>query len=75
MQALIQYARQFAQPLTHLASMAATFQSGIASLERVLELLDAEESRPSPPTVGRPDRCAGASCSTTCTSRTTPTAR
>jgi ATP-binding cassette subfamily B protein len=43
MQALIQYARQFAQPLTHLASMAATFQSGIASLERVLELLDADE--------------------------------
>lgn len=43
MQALIQYARQFSQPLTHLASMTATFQSGIASLERVLELLDAEE--------------------------------
>jgi ATP-binding cassette subfamily B protein len=43
MQAMIQYARQFSQPLTQLASMAATFQSGIASLERVLELLDAEE--------------------------------
>jgi ATP-binding cassette subfamily B multidrug efflux pump len=43
MQAMIQYARQFSQPLTHLASMAATFQSGIASLERVLELLDADE--------------------------------
>ena len=43
MQALIQYARQFSQPLTHLASMTATFQSGIASLERVLELLDADE--------------------------------
>jgi len=42
-QALIQYARQFSQPLTHLASMATVFQSGIASLERVLELLDAEE--------------------------------
>ena len=48
MQALIQYARQFAQPLTHLASMAATFQSGIASLERVLELLDAPEMSPEP---------------------------
>ena len=46
MQAMIQYARQFSQPLTHLASMAATFQSGIASLERVLELLDAEEQSP-----------------------------
>ncbi len=54
-QALIQYARQFAQPLTHLASMAATFQSGIASLERVIELLDAEEMSPEPePTVDRP---------------------
>jgi ATP-binding cassette subfamily B protein len=46
MQAMIQYARQFSSPLTHLASMAATFQSGIASLERVLELLDAEEQSP-----------------------------
>ncbi len=50
MQALIQYARQFSQPLTHLASMTATFQSGIASLERVLELLDAEEQ------IGRAER-------------------
>jgi ATP-binding cassette subfamily B protein len=49
MQALIQYARQFAQPMTHLASMAATFQSGIASLERVLELLDADEQSPDQP--------------------------
>ncbi|MEM9517287.1 MAG: ABC transporter ATP-binding protein [Actinomycetota bacterium] len=46
MQAMIQYARQFSQPLTFLASMAATFQSGVASLERVLELLDAEEQSP-----------------------------
>ena len=46
MQAMIQYSRQFAQPLTHIASMAATFQSGIASLERVLELLDADEQSP-----------------------------
>jgi ATP-binding cassette subfamily B multidrug efflux pump len=43
MQALIQYARQFSQPLTQLASMATVFGSGIASLERVLELLDADE--------------------------------
>ncbi len=46
MQALIQYARQFSQPMTHLASMATVFQSGIASLERVLELVDAEEQSP-----------------------------
>ena len=48
-QAMIQYARQFSQPLTHLASMTATFQSGIASLERVLELLDADEQSPEQP--------------------------
>ncbi len=48
MQAFIQYARQFSQPLTHLASMATVFQSGIASLERVLEFLDAEEQSPEP---------------------------
>ena len=46
MQAFIQYARQFSQPLTHLASMATVFQSGIASLERVLEFLDADEQTP-----------------------------
>jgi ATP-binding cassette subfamily B multidrug efflux pump len=47
-QAMMQYARQFAMPLSHLASMATTFQSGIASLERVLELLDADEQSPEP---------------------------
>ena len=39
-QAFIQYSRQFTQPLTQLASMANVFQSGIASAERVFELLD-----------------------------------
>ena len=45
-QAMIQYARQFSMPLTQLASMSATFQSGIASLERVVELLDAPDQLP-----------------------------
>ena len=49
MQAMIQYSRQFSQPLTQLASMATMFQSGIASLERVLEFLDAEEQSPEQP--------------------------
>ena len=75
MQAMIQYARQFSQPLTHLASMAATFQSGIASLERVLELLDAEEQSPEPAVTVTRRRCRAASCSTTCTSPTTPPSR
>jgi ATP-binding cassette subfamily B protein len=42
-QAFVQYSRQFSMPLTQLATMMNVFQSGIASLERVLELLDAEE--------------------------------
>ena len=54
MQAMIQYARQFSQPLTQLASMAATFQSGIASMERVLELLDADEQSPEQADTARP---------------------
>ena len=42
-QAFIQYSRQFNQPLTQLASMATLLQSGVASAERVFELLDADE--------------------------------
>src|SRR5258706_13707710 len=45
-QAFIQYSRTFSMPLTQLASMMNVFQSGIASLERVLEFLDAEEQSP-----------------------------
>jgi ATP-binding cassette subfamily B protein len=45
-QAFIQYSRQFTQPITQLASMANVLQSGIASAERVFELLDAEEESP-----------------------------
>ena len=45
-QAFIQYSRQFSFPLTQLASVMNIFQSGIASLERILELLDAEEQVP-----------------------------
>src|SRR5699024_10915428 len=42
-QAFIQYSRQFTQPLSQVASMATMLQSGVASAERVFELLDAEE--------------------------------
>ncbi|KAA9151061.1 ABC transporter ATP-binding protein [Amycolatopsis acidicola] len=45
-QAFIQYSRQFTQPLTQVASMANLMQSGVASAERVFELLDAEEQQP-----------------------------
>ena len=42
-QAFVQYSRQFSMPLTQLASMANVLQSGVASAERVFELLDAPE--------------------------------
>jgi ATP-binding cassette, subfamily B, multidrug efflux pump len=42
-QAFIQYSRQFTQPLTQVASMVNLLQSGVASAERVFELLDAVE--------------------------------
>jgi ATP-binding cassette, subfamily B, multidrug efflux pump len=48
-QAFIQYSRQFTQPLTQVASMANVFQSGVASAERIFELLDAEEQSPDRP--------------------------
>lgn len=47
-QAFIQYSRQFSMPLTQVASMANLVQSGVASAERVFELLDAEEQGPDP---------------------------
>ena len=45
-QAFIQYTRMFTQPITSLASMANLLQSGVASAERVFEVLDAEEETP-----------------------------
>jgi ATP-binding cassette, subfamily B, multidrug efflux pump len=47
-QAFIQYSRTFSMPLTQLASMMNVFQSGIASFERVVEFLDAEEQSSDP---------------------------
>jgi ATP-binding cassette subfamily B protein len=48
-QAFIQYSRTFSMPLTQLASMMNMFQSGLASLERVFEVLDTGEETPDPP--------------------------
>lgn len=45
-QAFIQYVRQFNQPLSQLAGMYNTLQSGIASAERVFDLLDTAEESP-----------------------------
>lgn len=45
-QAFIQYSRMFTQPITQVASMANLLQSGVASAERVFEVLDAPEQAP-----------------------------
>lgn len=45
-QAFIQYSRMFTQPITQLASVANLLQSGVASAERVFEVLDAPEQTP-----------------------------
>ena len=47
-QAFIQYSRQFSMPLSQVASMMNVMQSGIASAERVFDLLDAPEQSVDP---------------------------
>ena len=47
-QAFIQYSRQFGQPVTQVAAMANLLQSGVASAERIFDLLDATEQSPDP---------------------------
>lgn len=59
-QAFIQYSRQFSMPLTQVASMANLVQSGVASAERIFELLDAEEQAPDPIRGARPEERRGA---------------
>jgi ATP-binding cassette subfamily B protein len=59
-QAFIQYSRQFTQPITQIASMMNLLQSGVASAERVFELLDAPEQEPDPAEPARlPERVQG----------------
>ena len=48
-QAFIQYVRQFNQPLTQVAGMYNTCQSGVASAERVFDFLDEPEESASLP--------------------------
>jgi ATP-binding cassette subfamily B multidrug efflux pump len=45
-QAFLQYSRQFTMPLSQIASMFNMFQSGLASAERVFDLLDGPEQEP-----------------------------
>ena len=55
-QAFIQYSRQFGMPLAQIAGLMNLVQSGVASAERVFELLDAPEEEvdnQSPKEIGR----------------------
>ncbi|MEU3311663.1 ABC transporter ATP-binding protein [Streptomyces sp. NPDC048387] len=58
-QAFIQYSRQFSMPLTQVASMANLVQSGVASAERVYELMDAPEQEPDAEVPERPEQLLG----------------
>ena len=81
-QAFIQYVRQFNQPLTQVAAMYNTLQSGIASAERVFDLLDepkrSRRTRPRrcpPQAIGAVLASAGVSSSTMSASATCPAPR
>ena len=54
-QAFIQYSRQFTMPLTQTASMMNVLQSGVASAERVFQVLDAEEESIEPASTEQPE--------------------
>jgi ATP-binding cassette subfamily B multidrug efflux pump len=58
-QAFIQYARQFQMPITQIASVVNLMQSGVASAERVFELLDAQDETPDPEQPAAPDPVRG----------------
>ena len=58
-QAFIQYSRQFTQPLSQLGSLVNLLQSGVASAERVFQLLDADEQSADPAEPLSPPATAG----------------
>ncbi|MSY54670.1 MAG: ATP-binding cassette domain-containing protein, partial [Actinobacteria bacterium] len=58
-QAFIQYSRQFGMPLAQIAGLMNTIQSGVASSERLFELLDAKEEIADPVDAVMLDRAIG----------------
>ncbi|MGW6565181.1 ABC transporter ATP-binding protein [Streptomyces sp. NPDC054975] len=59
-QAFIQYSYEFNGPINQIAAMANLLQSGVASAERVFDLLDAEEESPAPAgSSGRREQAVG----------------
>ena len=61
-QAFIQYSRQFSFPLSQIAGLMNLVQSGVASSERIFELLDAVEEEPDTPNPRSFDRAVGEIC-------------
>jgi ATP-binding cassette subfamily B protein len=59
-QAFIQYSRQFGMPLAQIAGLMNTVQSGVASAERLFELLDVKEEEPDSADSIKLDRSTGA---------------
>ncbi|MEE2061641.1 ABC transporter ATP-binding protein [Rhodococcus artemisiae] len=58
-QAFIQYSRQFTQPLAQIGSMVNLLQSGVASAERIFDILDAEEQSADPADPQTPSTTSG----------------
>ncbi len=58
-QAFIQYSRQFGMPLAQIAGLMNTIQSGVASAERLFELLEAKEESADPIDAVSLDRAVG----------------
>jgi ATP-binding cassette subfamily B protein len=58
-QAFIQYSRQFTQPVTQVAAMINLLQSGVASAERVFELLDEDDEPADHHLAGLPGEARG----------------
>ena len=58
-QAFIQYSRQFTMPIMQVAGQLNLLQSGLASAERVFELLDTEEETPDVDSGARLDEAKG----------------
>ena len=58
-QAFIQYSYDFNGPITQVAAMANLLQSGVASAERVFDLLDEPEESPAAEQAPRPEQVRG----------------
>jgi ATP-binding cassette, subfamily B, multidrug efflux pump len=58
-QAFIQYSRQFTMPLTQIGAMFNLLQSGVASAERIFDILDADEQVSDPTHPQTPDTNCG----------------